>query len=211
MFWNVSTLKKRLPKLISEFDENRVERANYTLRIGAEVYISPTEEPKHAREHAKIQLGKNEGFAIPPGQFGLLQTEEKVTVPSDALAFISIRSRYKFRGLLDVSGFHVDPGFSGKLVFAVFNAGSTPIQLSRGEECFHIWYADIEKESSDFEHKFGYSTLDSSLIQPLSAKVLSLKSLSNKIIAIEREHQVLRTLGLVIITIIVALLVRVFL
>ena len=50
-------------------------------------------------------------FTIPPGQFAFLLTEEVVSVPPDALAFISIRAKTKFRGLVNVSGFHVDPGY----------------------------------------------------------------------------------------------------
>lgn len=210
MFWNTSSLKERLPKLISDYSDDRVERANYTLRIGREVYVSPTEEPKNMKEHSKIQLGDDEGFTIPAGQFGFLLTEEKVTVPSDAIAFISIRSRYKFRGLLDVSGFHVDPGFTGNLVFAVYNAGPSPIHLSQGEECFHIWYADLEKEKNNVGPKLGKPHLDSSLIQQLSSQILSLKGLSYKINAVEQNHRVLITIGFVAISLLVPLVVALF-
>ena len=50
-------------------------------------------------------------------------TKESIEVPLDALGLISIRSKYKLKGLINVSGFHVDPGFRGSLVFAVYNAG----------------------------------------------------------------------------------------
>ena len=73
-------------------------------------------------------------LVIPPGQFGLLITEEVVQVPMDAIAFISIKAGIKFRGLVNVSGFHADPGFSGKLKFAVYNAGSQRLVLDRVRE-----------------------------------------------------------------------------
>ena len=46
----------------------------------------------------------------PPGQFAFLLTKEVVSVPADALAFISIRVKTKFRGLVNVSGW---PGCNG--------------------------------------------------------------------------------------------------
>ena len=49
------------------------------------------------------------------------------------MAFISIKAKLKFRGLVNVSGFHIDPGYRGKIIFAVFNAGPQPILLRRGQ------------------------------------------------------------------------------
>ena len=50
---------------------------------------------------------------IPPGQFAFLLTAETVTMPDNAIAFISIKARLKFNGLINISGFHVDPGYRG--------------------------------------------------------------------------------------------------
>jgi hypothetical protein len=49
------------------------------------------------------------------------------------MAFISMRTAFKFKGLVNISGFHVDPGYKGKLIFAVFNASPTK---SRGANHF---------------------------------------------------------------------------
>ena len=58
-----------------------------------------------------------------PGQFAFLLTDEIVEVPDSAMALISIKAKIKWRGLINVSGFHVDPGFKGRLIFSVYNAG----------------------------------------------------------------------------------------
>jgi dCTP deaminase len=86
---------------------------------------------------------------IPPGQFAFLMTEEEVKVPSDAVALISMKAKIKFRGLINVSGFHVDPGFSGKLVFSMYNAGPREIILRRLQRLFLIVYADLDQVSSN--------------------------------------------------------------
>ena len=51
--------------------------------------------------------------------------------------------------MVNVSGFHVDPGFRGKLKFAVYNAGSKDIVLDQDEQVFMIWYADLDAPSPD--------------------------------------------------------------
>src|SRR5439155_21170679 len=98
---------------------------------------------------------------IPPGQFGLLITEEEVITPNDAIAFISVRSHIKFRGLVNVSGFHVDPGYKGKLKFSVYNAGSQTIVLEVGEPAFIIWFADLDRPTKDsyYARKPGHSRI----------------------------------------------------
>ena len=55
----------------------------------------------------------------------------------------------KFQGLVNVSGFHVDPGFHGQLKFAVYNAGSNSIVLDQDERVFMIWFADLDAVSPD--------------------------------------------------------------
>ncbi len=104
MFWSGETLTERLPSLIEPFAPDRVDCAAYTLVVGPEVCVSPNNQTADPTTTVR-QLDQGEAFTIPPGQFAFLLTEEVVSVPADALAFISIRAKTKFRGLVNVSGF----------------------------------------------------------------------------------------------------------
>jgi len=180
MFWGGERLKARLDTLVSGYHQDRVDRAAYRLRIGSEIYISPTGAPDDPRNKPKMQLNPTQGFTIPAGQFGFILTEETVKVPNEAIAFISIRAKYKFRGLVNVSGFHVDSGYEGRLIFSIFNAGPGPVHLSRGEECFLIWYADLD-QPSDTQPKKGYDGIPSELTGPIAGGVQSFAGLLSKI------------------------------
>jgi dCTP deaminase len=202
MFWGGERLKAELGALISDFASSRVDRAAYRLRVGPEIYVSPTGEPDDPRNKPKTKLDAGQGFTIPAGQFGFILTEERVTVPMNAMAFISIRAGYKFRGLVNVSGFHVDPNYEGRLIFAVFNAGPGPVHLSRGEPCFLIWYADLDRPS-ELEKREGYDAIPSDLTGPIAGGLQSFAGLLSKINendrkltervgAMEREQAVLK-------------------
>ena len=180
MFWSARTLKDRLPDLVTDFDKDRIGRSNYTLRVGPEVFISPTRKPQSSTDQTKTRLERGQDFRIPAGQFAFLLTEEKIKVPTDAIAFISIRAGYKFRGLVNVSGFHVDPEFEGRLLFAVFNAGPSAIALERGEPCFHIWYASTD-HVSDFGPRSGYDHIPADVIDKLGEELMSFDGLTAKI------------------------------
>src|SRR5438105_3931702 len=138
-FWNTDklVLKQSQQKLIEPFEPQFAKQGAYELSLGPEAFI--TSEPNATKQ----VLAHGDQLSIPPGQFGLLLTEEVVTIPDDAIGFISVRFTIKRRGLVNVSGFHVDPGFSGRLKFAVYNAGSQPIVVSRGERVFMIWFSDM--------------------------------------------------------------------
>jgi len=209
MFWGGERPKAELPKLITDYVPARVDRAAYRLRVGPEVYVSPTGEPNDPRNKPKTQLTAGQGFTVPSGQFGFILTEETVVVPKDALAFISIRAKYKFRGLVNVSGFHVDPAYRGRLIFSVFNAGPGPVHLSQGEECFLIWYSDLD-QPTDLEVKQGYDSLPSELTGPIAGGLQSLaglksrideneKKITDRVAGVEREQAVLKwAIGLMV-------------
>src|SRR5262249_6818522 len=97
----------------------------------------------------KTQVPAGTKIVIPPGQFGLLTTRETVHIPANVIAFISIRAGIKFQGLVNVSGFHVDPGYRGQLKFAVYNAGSRTIVLDQDQRVFMIWFADLDQTDGD--------------------------------------------------------------
>lgn len=128
-FWSGETLGQKLPALVDPFVPKAIDCAAYTLHVGSEVYVSPDKEIASPSRHTKQRLNMEDGFTIPPGQFAFLTTQETVEVPDDAIAFISIKARLKFSGLVNISGFHVDPGYKGNLVFSVLNAGPKPLHL----------------------------------------------------------------------------------
>ena len=186
-FWRGETLLDKLPKLIKPFHNDAIDCAAYTLHVGNEIYISPDGTCRSPGRQTKQRLWKRKGFTIPPGQFAFLHTEETVTVPDNALAFISVKARIKFKGLINISGFHVDPGYEGKLLFSLLNAGPRPIHLQQGQELFLIWYADLDGMTECKKEKKGFEHIDPELINGISGEILSLQSLSDKQRSLESE------------------------
>ncbi len=162
-FWSSQTLRSRLPSLIEPFNNDQIESASYQLCLGEEVYISPLPDTP-LKERKKILLSEKDTVPIPPGQFAFLITSEQIEVPKNAIAFISIKFKFKSKGLINVSGLHVDPGYRGKLIFAVYNAGPLHLHIERGEKVFSIWYADLDKEDDNPRNKIGYSSIPPDLM-----------------------------------------------
>src|SRR5271166_3262634 len=138
-FWSSQTLRARFPaeQIMDPYEEGRVVHSAYEMGVGGEAFV--TSNPSD-----KTQVPAGTKIVIPPGQFGLLVTRETVHVPTNAIAFISIRAGIKFQGLVNVSGFHVDPGYRGQLKFAVYYAGCRTIVLDQDQRVFMIWFADLD-------------------------------------------------------------------
>lgn len=143
-FWTTERLRSEGRGILRPFDQTQVVNCSLELTLGAEGYVTGTDVDE------KVTLQKKGArLIIPPGQFALLLTEETVSIPSDAIGLISVKFSFKLRGLVNVSGFHVDPGYNGPLIFSVYNAGGSDVIISRGERLFLMWLASLENKTED--------------------------------------------------------------
>lgn len=135
-YWSPKTWVRRSDEnVVTPFDMNSLSKGGgYELRMGCEAFTT-------ALGHRVELSGSRTDIEILPGHFGLLLTKERVRIPEDSIGFISVKFSLKAKGLINVSGFHVDPGYDGWLTFSVFNAGPRPITISRDSTCFLLWLA----------------------------------------------------------------------
>jgi len=197
-FWSSERLleKQKAVGLIDSFNNERVKHGAYELSLGSEFFI--TSRPK------KESVRHGEQLIIPPGQFGLLIVQEKVNIPKNAIAFISIKAGKKFRGMVNVSGFHVDPGFKGHLKFSVYNAGSKDIVLSCGEPVFLIWFSDLDRTTTDTYNgnHAGKNEISADDVMNICGEIASPAALNDRLHEIERSIKLAKyiavTVGMVL-------------
>lgn len=179
-FWSSQKIEANLGRIIDKPDHNLIDCNAITLRIGSEIYITPGLEQAAPLSHTKRTLGSKAPFTVPPGQFAFLLTEEVVSVPPEQMAFISIKATYKLKGLVNVSGFHVDPGWTGPLLFAVFNAGPAPVHLEQGLPVFLLWLADLDEASEKRKTKPGPAGIPPDKINNITGVVDSIYALDKR-------------------------------
>ncbi len=209
-FWGGSRLatEGKAKKIVVPYDVARIDCSAYELTLGAEAYVTPkygddlrknTKELLKPAESEKIgdnNCTKGGGTVIiPPGQFALLLTEEIVSIPDDAMGFISLKRDPKFRGLINVSGFHVDPGFKGRLIFSAYNAGPSAIPLDRGDRLFQLWIADLSGEvvAKYTRSTPGFANIPSEFVAKVSRERHSLQALSERVDSLANQVRVYTT------------------
>lgn len=89
---------------------------------------------------------------------------------------------------MNVSGFHVDPGYKGKLLFAIFNAGPQTVTVRCGQDAFLIWFARLEGATEKYARKKpGFREIDTTLMGLLPTETASLNSINKRMDHIDRR------------------------
>lgn len=193
MFLSGNLIAKHGEKWITPFDPKRVDCAAYEMRVGDEAFVGP--EMRDSRQPGLLnRMNQGDPITIPPGQFAFLTTREFVQLPDDFLGFINMKSGLKNNGLVNVSGFHVDPGYKGKLLFAVYNAGPATVTVRCDQPAFLIWFARLDQSTEEFARKkAGFREIETTLMSLAPAEVLSPSALSARMSHLDTRLTLLTT------------------
>lgn len=198
-------MRDNLEEYIDPFKPEQVKHCAYHLSLGSEAHVTGSRRML-LRGRLRTRL-RGDHVVIPPGQFALLLTEESVEIPKYALGFISIRSQQKFAGLVNVSGFHVDPGYRGKLAFAVFNAGSSHMVISKGTDLFLLWCCSLDHETEDpYDGKhMDRAVISGEEITRLKGPTYNPTALADMVNRLDQRFKYLRTIGYIVVGAMVAI------
>lgn len=97
---------------------------------------------------ADLSVEERREALIQPGEVVYVLTKEKVNLPSDMYMSLSANRGMSEYGVLTLGGFAVDPGYSGRLMFGLYNYSSTPFTIMPGAKLIGgVFYQLDENES----------------------------------------------------------------
>src|SRR2546422_5015543 len=113
-----------LYKLIDPFEEGSLEAASYMLHVGDEFWLN--DEPIAPDSFGRVKIPRN----------GLLyfSIKERLNLPRFLIALHDLKVKQVYRGLLVGRSVHVDPGYSGRINYPIFNFTSQDRVLEVGQE-----------------------------------------------------------------------------
>lgn len=134
---------------------------------------------------------------IQPGEVVYVLTKEKVNLPSNMYMSLSANRGMSEYGVLTLGGFAVDPGYSGRLMFGLYNYSSTPFTLIPNSKLIGgIFYQLNENEVIDTDILEKPKSIDEfparlvSIISKYSPTGMS--SLDESIKAISKQMEALK-------------------
>ena len=164
-----------------------LQPCSYDIRIGKEVFI--------ASEDAESKLGNGESFKISPGDYVIVNTFERFELPLNIYGRVGLKTTLSLKGLINLSGPHVDPGFKGTLSLGLSNFGPRTITIRSGDPAFTIEFEELhEPASSGYKGRMqNQEHIPSFLIDQLRGlHTESLPGLFNRMSLLENSFSLLR-------------------
>lgn len=165
--------------------EENIQPASYDLRLGDE-YI---------QEGEKRKLEEGGEITIPPFDFVVVGTYEKVNIPSNIVARFQNRMKWAFNGLNMAMGAQVDPGYKGKLYCTLFNFTNETVKMQYKEHLATIEFAETTEPNENTRDYSGpWMNIDSIAelfrqgIYPksgLRSKMVEMEKLGNRMDRVE--------------------------
>ena len=190
-FWSTQTLRANLRNIVRPYGgEEHTREANHRLSMGNEYFVTRSGFDRYNLRTSTRRLTPGESFCIPSGHFAFLLTKETVSMPDDAIGFLSIQTDVKFAGLVNISGFHVDPGSIGKIIFAVFNAGPNAVHIKQGDRIFRLWIASLDAPDVHPRSQASHISLPSQMVNNISGDLESLNIIARRVSSLESQAKV---------------------
>jgi dCTP deaminase len=198
--------------LIEGYDKKHVQQSSYDLRLGEDIYVGGKSAPRKLTPDYPY-------LTLKPGQFAILTCYENINLQkgdpqkgeSSYMGFIALRSTFKMQGLVNISGFHVDPTYQGTLLFAVQNVGPSDILLKYKEPTFTIFFAcvdgdvgDLRSNEKDVRFKPGKKGIPLQAVQNLGGGSVTISELRKEISNLRR---IVLVYGPVVVAALIALII----
>lgn len=157
--------------IMNNYSEDCLEPSSYDMRVGNKAVVSGKDK--------EIDVKKEQGVVIHPGEFAIITTFENVKMPPDIAGHIGVKSYYTRKGLILLAGLQIDPGFEGVLVLGVYNAAPRRLTLDHlSSFCtveFHQLSGPVEKpyEGSIEQTKGEIPRVDKDYLRTIETQSLS--------------------------------------
>jgi dCTP deaminase len=137
----IAELLEADPPLVSGIDptdfktkDAPIQASSVDLSVGG-IFVPGLSDNQHGGSDMPAR-----SISLAQGEMAVIQTREKLALPSNLAGFGFPPSRLSIRGLLVTNPGHVDPGYQGSLHLTVINMGRHPIELASGNSIITLLF-----------------------------------------------------------------------
>jgi len=146
----------KLVEDLSERELNNPEGAGFDLRLGklfklkGEGFLGVLERSTPEVELvAKYDPENTISVTIKPGEYFLTETIEKFNMPLNLLSIVKPRTTLHRSGIITRVSV-VDPGYSGTVHPAIYNAGGVDVKLEMGARYVNAMFFEVKGETKAY-------------------------------------------------------------
>jgi dCTP deaminase len=117
-------------RLIHGGKASSIEGLKYDFALGSQMLFGQ----KAPIDVAKLPELERADLAVRPGELVYVMSDESVELPNDMRADLSLKRKISHLGIMVLGGSSIDPGYKGKLIFALYNLSTRPFPLRPGRK-----------------------------------------------------------------------------
>jgi dUTP pyrophosphatase len=140
--------------LLENFSIDCLGGAGYDLRLN-KAYRLESESFLGIQDRKTPKVREIDGgrFTLKPGDYVLIETVEKVSMPANLAARVLNRSTL-FRCGCSLFNALVDPGYKGTLTFGLKNLSDIDFTVEKGARIAQIVFEEVEGETTEYNGKY---------------------------------------------------------
>ncbi len=140
--------------LLENHEDKNIGGAGVDLRVGRYYRIkSPAKLGVTERELPVIEELADDWITVKPSEYILIETMEKVNMPTDIAAWMRHRSTLQRSGVGLLTAL-IDPGYNGTLTFGLRNFGEHPFKLQRGARVGQIIFSRMSSAGKEYDGRY---------------------------------------------------------
>ncbi len=138
--------------------DQQVQPASVDLRLGERFLefqrtnipcIHPTKADEVGQYVTETRVPAGEEFILPPGDFVLGTTKERVEIPDDLVAHVEGRSSLgRLAIVVHATAGLCDPGYQGQITLELSNLGTAPVALSPGMRVSQLTFTELRSPAA---------------------------------------------------------------
>lgn len=119
-------------------------------RISGKGFMGLTErDSANAEQILEFNAKKKQSILMQPGESFLVTTREKINLPQNLTANMTLRGTLYRSGIV-MSGGNSAPGYKGELSFLLFNSGSAEMEIELGARIVHIMFFEVDGQTAEY-------------------------------------------------------------
>lgn len=131
------------PPLIEKCDDNNLQPSSYDISIGNQFYLFDEEKKKKVKEMIH-SLEEKEIIMIPPNELCYILSKEKLNMPVDLVAHVSLKTDLIKKGIILAAQPPVDPLYRGKIYAMLYNLSNKEVCISKKETILTLEFMKLD-------------------------------------------------------------------
>lgn len=139
---SIKKLCKNEHPLIEKYEDSNFQPSSYDISIGNQYYLY-RKGKKKVKEMIQL-LEENESIKIPPNELCYVISKEKLNMPDDLVAHVSLKTDLIKKGVILAAQPPVDPLYRGKIYAMLYNLSNKEVCISKNETIMTLEFVKLD-------------------------------------------------------------------